>query len=198
MGSAVTKLWNQCQQAEASLNEIVSAFEAQRDARELVAVARNKAERSDALYVLAELPTTISRPVWRCVLDYVADSDDRSAYYSLDIFHSFLSEAEARELLLVLTKVHLETAILFAKLFVIMAWAPAELLRRGCRLARQKMPGTEHAWGLARLEEGNAVPKSAILAMLTGSSLTMRLCMLSRGAASPARQRDAKLSARAS
>lgn len=179
----MTEIWNRCQRAEASLNEIVAAFEADGDASELVTVARTEAERSGALYVLAELPTAISRPVWRCVLDYVADKDDRIAYYSLDIFHSFLAEADARELLIVVTKVRMESTALFAKLFAIMFSVPSELLLRGCQLARLEIPGTEHSKGLALLEEGNRVPKPAVLEMLSDSSVVMRFygcCLVGR------------------
>ncbi|HYE28179.1 MAG TPA: hypothetical protein VEA61_08090 [Allosphingosinicella sp.] len=178
----MTDLWERCRRRDASLNEIVAAFEAEGDVSELVAVARREEDRRSALYVVAELPTETSRPVWKFALDYVADPDDRTAFYALDILHSFLGEVGAHEFLLVLKSTRLASTVLFVKLFAIMLSAPESLLRRSLELSREEMLAG-HSEGLARLVSGVRTPAAEVRSMLKQPRLVTRFygcCLVGR------------------
>lgn len=176
-------LWERCQREDATLNEIVSAYEAAGDAGELVSAVQNDGDRAAALYVLAELHTDLTRPVWRCALPYAADPDDRTAFNALDIFHSFTAEAEAEDLLTVLESTDLAKPGLFTKLFAIMLSAPDELLRRTAEIGRSRSLPHDHIRGLSALAQGAASTQSEVRAMLNSRDLITRFygcCMVGR------------------
>lgn len=161
----MTALWDRCRREGASLNEIVAAFEAEGDVSELVAAARREDQRTSALYVLAELPTSLSRPVWRRALEYVADPDDRIAFYALDLFHSFSGEAEPNDLRLIIQSTRLSSPALLAKLFAIMISVPEDLMQRSAKRGIEPMPSSLSN-GLRLLAEGSSVAVREIRAML--------------------------------
>lgn len=175
-------IWEKCQSEDATLNEIVSAYEAAGNAGELVSVVRNDGDRASALYVLAELRTDLTRPVWRCALPYASDPDDRTASNALDIFHSFTAEAEAEDLLIVLRSTNLASPGLFAKLFAIMLSVRPDLLRRSSDLAHERDLGT-HGTGLTLLVGDSWVPSSEARLMLKSDDLVTRFyacCLVGR------------------
>lgn len=180
----MSALWERCRREAATLNEIVSAFETAGNAGELVLAVRNDLDRASALYVLAELHTDLTRPVWRCALPYAADPDDRTAFHALDIFHSFSAEAEAEaeDLLIVLQSTDLTKPGLFAKLFAIMLSVRPDLLRRTCDIARDQAP-EEHAAGLELLVADSQLPVAETRRMLKSPDLVIRFygcCLVGR------------------
>lgn len=175
-------IWEQSNREGKSLNEIVSAFEAAGDASELVSALQREEDRLSALYVIAELPTALSRPIWRCALGHAADANERTAFNALDIFHSFVREAEEDDLLIVLQSTNLESPGLFAKLFAIMLMAPDTLLRRSGELAHER-DAEAHAGGLALLVGGSSLPGADVRRMLKSSDLVTRFyacCLIGR------------------
>lgn len=146
----LTSIWEQYRHREASLDEMLRAYAAAGEATELAAVVQNEDERSVALFLLAELPTAVVRPIWRCTLPYVADPEIGNVLEALDVVHTFISEADEHDLLLVLRSVSLANPGVFAKLFAIMLSVRSNLLRRTCDIARDDAPG-EHSAGLALL-----------------------------------------------
>jgi hypothetical protein len=175
-------IWEQSHREGRSLNDIVSSFEAAGDASELVSALQREEDRLSALYVIAELPTALSRPIWRCALGHAAEANERTAFNALDIFHSFVREAEEDDLLVVLQSTNLESPGLFAKLFAIMLMAPDNLLRRSCDLAHERAAAA-HAAGLALLVGDSPVPGAEVRRMLKSPNLVTRFyacCLIGR------------------
>jgi hypothetical protein len=179
----MTSIWERCRQQGMSLNEIVSAFEARGEASELISVARSEEDRSSALYVLAELRTSVTRPVWRSALVYAADEDDRTAFYALDIFHSFAIEAQPNDLLIILRSTDLARPALFAKLFAIMLTVRDDLLQPASELAGEPAFPDEHAEGLALLVSNPSVSVATVRSMVKGPDVVTRFygcCLIGR------------------
>ncbi len=175
-------IWEKCQREDATLNEIVSAYEAAGNAGELVLAIRNDRDRASALYVLAELHTDLSRPVWRCALPYAADPDDRTAFNALDIFHSFTAEAEPSDLRLIIQSTRLSSPPLLAKLFAIMLSVPEDLIQRSANSRSEPIP-SELSTGLRLLAQGSNVAIRDIRAMLKNPAPVVRFfgsCLVGR------------------
>lgn len=170
----MTTTWEQCRREGAALEVMLAAFQAGGDARELAEVVRNEEDRGDALFILSELPMAVSRPVWRCALDYVGDSDLGNALDALSTVHAFIAEADARELLHVLRSVNLAEPGVFTKSFAIMLSVSSDLLRRAADLAREEAIPAGHAEGLGRVAAGSGVPAETVRAMVEDPDIVTR------------------------
>lgn len=117
------------------------------DVRDLTELAKDESYRSNSLYILSECGKS-ARKVWKQVVKYTADANERVAYWALDIVQSCAATGDEKYILQALNSVNLLRDSLFAKSVNILATLEYGILQNMLTYAANVPKFSEHIPGL--------------------------------------------------
>jgi hypothetical protein len=157
------------------LSDLVRHYDNGADVRELLEFAKTQPDRISALYVLSELGRAAD-PVWKNVVEYVADPEYHTSYAALRMVHQRARDIQNyAEVLRALSLVNLDRDPFFAKAVALLCSVPRQNLKLMLQAAMKDDRLGFHAAGLLLLIYWTQSEPTSVAEIFTAENKVMQL-----------------------